>query len=104
MGWTHAYNTFLYSLRGHMFRVGGDGRVTKYQLGPGGTFTAAAGYFEKIVKNLDGSFTITKKDQTAFRFVLNPSGVKREEVLTSTGGGGGGGAGGGGGGGGGGGW
>lgn len=68
IGWTHTENAFLYSLRGHMFQVGGDGRVTKYQLGAGGTFTAAPGYFEKIVKNLDGSFTITTKDKTASRF------------------------------------
>jgi RHS repeat-associated protein len=67
-GWTHSENAFLYSVRGHMFRVGGDGRVTKYQLGAGGSFTAAPGYFEKMVKNPDGSFTITTKDQTASRF------------------------------------
>jgi RHS repeat-associated protein len=68
IGWTHSYNLFLFSVRGHMFRVDGNGRITKYQLGAGGTFTAAAGYFEKIVKNADGSFTITHKDQTAHRF------------------------------------
>src|SRR5205807_10521163 len=59
----------LFSQVGNMFRVGGDGRVTKYQLGPGGTFTAAPGYFETIVNNLDGSFTITDKYKTATRYV-----------------------------------
>src|SRR6266498_6046080 len=57
-GWTHSYNIFLFSQRGHMFRMDGDGRVTKYQLGPGGRFTAATGYFESLVKNSDGSFTL----------------------------------------------
>ena len=71
-GWTFPENAFLYSVRGHMFQVGGDGRVTKYQLGAGGAFTAAPGYFEKLVKNLDGSFTITTKDKTASRFEQIP--------------------------------
>jgi hypothetical protein len=52
-----------------MFRADGNGRVTKYQLRPGGTFTAAPGYFETIVKNLDGSFTITDKYKTVTRYM-----------------------------------
>jgi RHS repeat-associated protein len=69
IGWTHSYNLFLFPQVGNMFRVDGDGRVTKYQLGPGGTYTAARGYFETIVKNLDGSFTITDKYKTVSRYV-----------------------------------
>src|SRR5437868_5664862 len=69
VGWTHSYNPFLFSQVGNMFRADGDGRVTKYQLGLGGTFTAAPGYFETIIKNPDGSFTITDKNQTATRYV-----------------------------------
>jgi YD repeat-containing protein len=69
IGWTHSYNLFLFSQVGNIFRVGCDGRVTKYQLGPGGTYTPTPGYFETIVKNLDGSFTITDKYGTATHYV-----------------------------------
>jgi YD repeat-containing protein len=69
IGWTHSYNLFLFSQVGNMFRADGDGRVTKYQLGPGGIYTAAPGYFETVVKNLDGSFTITDKNKTVTHYV-----------------------------------
>ena len=72
-GWTHAYNVFLFGQVGSMFRFGADGRVTRYKAGPGGTFTAATGYFETLVKNPDGSFTLTQKDQTVFTFRSIPS-------------------------------
>ncbi|MCV2369752.1 RHS repeat-associated core domain-containing protein [Roseateles oligotrophus] len=72
-GWTHNYSTLLYSVRGHMFRLDGDGRITRYAPGSGGTFRAAAGYFETLVRNPDGSFTLTKKDQTAYRFAVIPA-------------------------------
>ena len=72
-GWTHSYNIFLFTQRGHMFRMNGDGRVTKYKLGPGGTFTPAIGYFETLVKNPDGTFTLTQKDQTVFQFAPIPN-------------------------------
>src|SRR5262245_53625247 len=38
LGWTHSYNTLLFTQRGHMFRLDGDGRMTKYTLGAGGKF------------------------------------------------------------------
>ena len=72
-GWTHSYNIFLFNQRGHMFRMDGQGRVTKYQLGAGGTFTAAAGYFETLVRNGDGSFTLRQKDGTVFHFAFIPN-------------------------------
>jgi RHS repeat-associated protein len=71
-GWTHSYNIFLLSQRGHMFRIDENGRTTKYKLGPGGTFTPSPGYFETLVKNPDGSFTLTQKDKTVFQFALIP--------------------------------
>lgn len=71
-GWTHSYNVFLFSQRGHMFRFDGGGRVAKYQLGPGGTYAAAPGYFETLVKNPDGSFTLRKKDGTVYTFASVP--------------------------------
>src|SRR5262249_29140664 len=58
----------LFRQRSHMFRMDGGGRITKYQLGPGGTYTSAPGYFETLVQNLDGTFTLTQKDKTAFTF------------------------------------
>jgi RHS repeat-associated protein len=67
-GWTHSYNPLLFTQLGSMFRYDGDGRVTRYALGPGGSFTAASGYFEALVKNPDGSFTLTQKDKTVYTF------------------------------------
>jgi len=67
-GWTHSYNIFLFSQLGSMFRYDGEGRVTRYALGAGGSFTAATCYFERLVKNPDGSFTLTKKDKTVYTF------------------------------------
>jgi RHS repeat-associated protein len=66
-GWTHSYNLFLFSQAGVMFRYDGDGRVTKYALGPDGTFIAAPGYFETLTQS-GGVFTITQKDQTKYTF------------------------------------
>jgi RHS repeat-associated protein len=71
-GWTHSYNVFLFTQRGHVFRMGADGRVTRYSLGPNGTYTAPPGYFETLVRNSDGSFTLRKKDGAVFLFTLVP--------------------------------
>ncbi len=72
-GWTHSYNIFLFRQRGHMFRMGADGRVTKYKRGAGGTFTADTGYFETLVRNSNGSFTLRQKDGTTFNFAWIPN-------------------------------
>jgi YD repeat-containing protein len=72
-GWTHSYNTFLFNLLGNMFRMDGTGRITKYQYQHGGTFVAAAGYFETLTNNLDGTFTILTKDGTRFLFAQVPN-------------------------------
>jgi RHS repeat-associated protein len=71
-GWTHSYNIFLFSQLGAMFRFDGDGHVTRYKLGPGGSFIAATGYFETLVRNANGSFTLTKKDKTTYHFAMIP--------------------------------
>jgi RHS repeat-associated protein len=71
-GWTHSLNVFLFSQFGSEFRFDGDGRVTRYANGPGGSFTAAPGYFETLVKNPDGSFTLTQKDKTVYTFKSIP--------------------------------
>ena len=72
-GWTHSYNVFLFSQLGSMFRFDGHGRVTRYKLGPGGSFITAPGYFETLVQNAGGSFTLTKKDKTTFTFAAIPN-------------------------------
>jgi RHS repeat-associated protein len=70
-GWTHSYNIFLFSQAGLTFRYDGDGRVTRYGLGPGGTYIAATGYFETLTAG-GGGFNITQKDQTVYHFALIP--------------------------------
>jgi len=67
-GWTHSYSALLFNQAGHMFRYDGAGRVTRYQFIGNNAYKAAPGYFETLVKNPDGSFTITYKDGTAHRF------------------------------------
>ena len=70
-GWTHTYNVFLFSQSGLTFRYDGEGRVTRYGLGPGGTYVAATGYFEVLAAS-GGGFTITQKDQTIYTFAQIP--------------------------------
>ena len=70
-GWTHSWNIFLFSQLGAMFRYDGTGRVTKYGLGPGGTYIAAAGYFETLVKS-GATYILTQKDKTTYTFASVP--------------------------------
>jgi RHS repeat-associated protein len=70
-GWTHSYNRFLFRQGENIFYMEPTG-TEKFQLGPGGTYTAATGYFNKLVKNPDGSFTLTTKDQTVYQFAIVP--------------------------------
>jgi RHS repeat-associated protein len=70
-GWTHSYNIFLFSQLGAMFRFDGLGRVTRYKLGPAGTFITAPGYFETLIQS-GTNFTITQKDQTKYSFASIP--------------------------------
>jgi YD repeat-containing protein len=66
-GWTHSYNVFLFGQLGALFRYDGDGRVTRYSLGPGGSFITAPGYFETLTQS-GTTFTLTQKDQTKYTF------------------------------------
>jgi RHS repeat-associated protein len=66
-GWTHSYNVFLFGQLGALFRYDGDGRVTRYSLGPAGTFITATGYFETLTQS-GTTFTLTQKDQTKYTF------------------------------------
>jgi len=67
-GWTHSYNMFLFSQAGLMFQYDGDGRVTRFALGPGGTYVTDTGYFETLTPSGSGGFTLTQKDQTRYNF------------------------------------
>jgi RHS repeat-associated protein len=69
-GWTHSYNAFLFAQVGSMFCMDCDGRTEKFTAGPGGAYSSDAGYFETLVKNLDGSFTLTTKNKTSYRFAI----------------------------------
>ncbi len=71
-GWTHSYNIFLFHDKGDLFRMDGDGRVTKYEQEPDGIFRPTSGYFEALVQNPDGTFTLTQKDQSVFTFAQIP--------------------------------
>jgi len=66
-GWTNSYNDFLFSQAGLMFRFDGEGRVTRFDLGPGGTYITDPGYFETLVP-IAGGFTLTQKDQTVYTY------------------------------------
>ena len=72
VGWTHSFNVFLFVQQGSMFRFDGEGRVTRYTAGGGGTFIAAPGYFETLVQNPNGTFTLRQKDGTVFSFAAVP--------------------------------
>jgi RHS repeat-associated protein len=67
-GWTHSFNIFLFSQLGSMFRVDGDGRITKYKLNSNGTFTSDTGYFDTLVRKTHDTFVLTQKDKTRFTF------------------------------------
>jgi RHS repeat-associated protein len=72
-GWTHSYNIFLFDQLGAKFRYDGEGYVTRYAINAAGGFTAQSGVFETLVKNPDGSFTLTQKDQTSYHFATIPN-------------------------------
>jgi RHS repeat-associated protein len=75
-GWTHSYNTLLFQQRGQMFRLGADGRVTQYYMnytGTAGSYTSAAGYFETLTLQADGSFIVTNKYQSWWHFGSVPN-------------------------------
>jgi RHS repeat-associated protein/uncharacterized repeat protein (TIGR01451 family) len=72
-GWTHSFNVFLFSQSNNMFRFDGKGRVTEYTPQPDGkTFLSAPGYFETVVSNASGQFTLTDQYQTVSTFAQIP--------------------------------
>jgi RHS repeat-associated protein len=71
-GWTHTFNDFLFAQGADMFRMRGDGRITRYHFVGGGAYQTSPGYFETLVSNLDGSFDITTKYKTRFHYQSIP--------------------------------
>lgn len=71
-GWTHMYNDMLFTWKGDMFRMGPDGRVTHFALQSDGTYQTSPGYFLTLVKNNDGSFDLTTKYHTDYRYESIP--------------------------------
>jgi len=71
-GWTHPYNQYLFGQVGSLFRMDGDGRTEKFRAGPGGTYTADTGYFETLLKNPDGSYTLSNKLGSVCLFATVP--------------------------------
>jgi RHS repeat-associated protein len=68
-GWTHTYDDFLFSQRGDLFRMDADGRITRFALIGNGVYQTTIGYFETIVQNLDGTFTLTDKFKTVWHYI-----------------------------------
>ena len=68
-GWTHTYDDFLFNQRGDMFRVDADGRITRFAMVGNNAYQTTTGYFETLVQNLDGSFTLTDKFKTVWHYI-----------------------------------
>lgn len=71
-GWTSTYDDFLFDQRGDMFRMGADGRITRFALIGNGVYQTSTGYFETLVQNLDGTFTLTDKFKTIYHYISVP--------------------------------
>src|SRR5271165_6772842 len=72
-GWTHAYNEFLFSQRGSIFRFQGDGRIVEYSFVGNGTYQTSTGYFETLKQNSNGcSYNLTDNYQTQYCFQSIP--------------------------------
>jgi hypothetical protein len=73
-GWTHTFNDLLFTQHGgDMFRLAPDGRITRFALQTDGSYQTSPGYFETLVKNGDGSFDLTTKEQTDYHYVNVPN-------------------------------
>lgn len=71
VGWTHSYNSSLTENAGNgmvTIKQGDGGTVAFAPAGAGTYKPSTAGLFDTLQKNGDGSFTLTRKDQTEFHF------------------------------------
>ena len=70
-GWTHSYNIVLTTNSGSgvVSIKEADGHQDSYTPSGGGTYSPAIpGLFDTLVGNSDGTFTLTRKNQTKFNF------------------------------------
>ncbi|MDA1014983.1 MAG: hypothetical protein O3A00_11105 [Planctomycetota bacterium] len=69
-GWTHSYSTRLAEdpMTGDETITEADGRRHLFTKNPDESYTSPAGIFETLVKNADGSFTLTRQDQIKWNF------------------------------------
>lgn len=66
-GWTHSYNIILFSQRGSLFRMDGDGQVTRFRRSGRTTYTTQIGYFETL-KRVGSNFIISHTDGMRYEF------------------------------------
>src|SRR5581483_6589910 len=74
-GWTHSYNIFLVqdAQTGRAIIKQGDGSTISFNPLEAGQYAPAIpGLFDSLRQNSDGTFTLTRKNQTTFNF--SPSG------------------------------
>ncbi|MCL4370644.1 MAG: DUF6531 domain-containing protein, partial [Chloroflexi bacterium] len=72
-GWTHSYNTHLANPgdgSDSLILVGPKGGADLFVKNPDGTYTTPPGVYATLVKNGNGSFTLTYNDQTVWSFDL----------------------------------
>lgn len=72
-GWTHSFRANLVAdpTTGDVTITEGDGRRHTFTKNPDQSYSRPAGIFETLVKNGDGSFTLTRKDQIKWNFDAN---------------------------------
>src|SRR5205823_13487604 len=68
-GWTHSYNVYLNGAgTSSVTVVEGDGSQNTFSQNMDGSFTAPAGDFDTLVRNQNGTYTLTRKRSTARAF------------------------------------
>jgi len=65
--WTHSYNVLLQDRSASVAVKWGDGHGEIFTLS-GGNYIPPAGVFSTLVKNTDGTFVLTQKNQTKYAF------------------------------------
>ena len=67
MNWTHSYNIVLTASATNAVVKWGDGHEETFTFSAG-TYVPQSGVFSTLVRNADGTFVLTQRDQTQFAF------------------------------------
>lgn len=68
-GWTFNYGMSLtFSLDGDAILMTEEGRRDFYELNADGSFTSPLGIYSTLIENLDGTYTLKRKDQSKYCF------------------------------------